>query len=35
MTPENWNIPEIVQAVIDDDPDAVQIQDSLKQSLNE
>lgn len=35
MTPENWNISKIVQAVIDDDPDAVQIQDSLKQSLNE
>lgn len=33
MKPENWNIPEIIDAVIQDDPDADAIADSLKKSL--
>ena len=31
--PKDWDIPAIVQAVIDDDPDAAQIADSLARSL--
>ncbi|MDO5059273.1 MAG: helix-turn-helix domain-containing protein [Neisseria sp.] len=30
---KNWNIPEIVNAVIADDPEAAQIADTLAQSL--
>lgn len=33
--PKNWNIEEMVQAVIADDPAAAQISDSLKTSLQQ
>ena len=33
--PKDWNIPEMVQAVIDDDPEAESIRESLTKALKE